>query len=82
MAPSQTVVGRISWVRPDTDFHKYTSIIIAPVTIYGGTDTDWGNTSGADRTNSIVLRYLYLNLPRYVRPGGAGRAATPSRRRE
>jgi hypothetical protein len=56
MAPSQTVGGRLSWVKPDTDFHKYTSIMIAPVSIYDGTDTDWGNTSGADRTE--IANYL------------------------
>lgn len=56
MAPSETVGGRLSWVKPDTDFHKYTSIMIAPVSIYDGTDTDWGNTSAADRTE--IANYL------------------------
>jgi hypothetical protein len=56
MAPSGTVGGRISWVQPNTDFHKYTSIMIAPVSIYSGTDTDWGNTSDADRTE--IANYL------------------------
>jgi hypothetical protein len=56
MEPSQTVGGRVSWVRPGTDFHKYTSVMIAPVSMYDGSDTDWGNTSAADRTE--IANYL------------------------
>jgi len=56
MQASSTVGGRISWVRPDTNFTKYTSVVIAPVTIYDGSDTDWGNTGPADRTE--IANYL------------------------
>ena len=56
MMASSTVGGRISWVRPDTDFRKYTSIMIAPVSIYDGADTEWGNTGPSDRTE--IANYL------------------------
>ena len=56
MQASSSVTGRISWVRPGTDFRKYTSVMIAPVSIYDGSDTDWGNTAPADRTE--IANYL------------------------
>ncbi len=49
MAPSTNVAGRLSWIAPDANFAKYTSILVAPVQIYGGADTSWGDTSPADR---------------------------------
>ncbi len=53
---SSIVDGRISWVKRDTDLRKYTSIMIAPVSIYDGADIDWGNTGPADRTE--IANYL------------------------
>jgi uncharacterized protein DUF3313 len=64
MAPSQTVGGRMSWVRPDTDFSKYGNVMIAPVTIYGGTDTDWGDTSDAARTE--IASYLQQSYTKSI----------------
>ena len=75
MQASSAVTGRISWVRPGTDFKKYTSIMIAPVTIYDGTDTEWGNTSPADRTEianylqSAYSKAIGQNLRVVTRPG-------------
>jgi hypothetical protein len=54
--PDPTLEGRLSYFRPDTDFHKYTKIIIDPVQIYGGTDTSWGGTSPEDR--QTIANYM------------------------
>ena len=75
MQRSPNVSGRLSWVKEGVDFRKYTSIMIAPVTIYDGTDTEWGNTSPADRTE--IANYLQAayskaigqNLRVVTRPG-------------
>jgi uncharacterized protein DUF3313 len=64
MAPSETVGGRISWVKPDADFSKYSSVVIAPVSIYDGTDTDWGGTSDAARRE--VASYLQQTYTRAI----------------
>jgi hypothetical protein len=75
MQASSSVTGRISWVRPGTDFRKYTSVMIAPVSIYDGTDTDWGNTAPADRTEianylqSAYTKAIGQNLRVVNRPG-------------
>ena len=64
MQASSAVTGRISWVKPGTDFKKYTSVMIAPVSIYDGTDTDWGNTSPSDRTE--IANYLQATYSKAI----------------
>ena len=75
MQRSPNVSGRLSWVKEGVDFRKYTSIMIAPVTIYDGADTDWGNTSPADRTEianhleTAYSRAIAQNMRVVNRPG-------------
>ena len=72
---SANVTGRLSWVKEGVDFNKFTSIMIAPVTIYDGADTDWGNTSPADRTaianhlETAYSRAIAQNMRVVNRPG-------------
>ncbi|MGW8195657.1 MAG: DUF3313 domain-containing protein, partial [Desulforhopalus sp.] len=50
------------WVSPDTDFSKYTKIIIEPVTFYSGTTLD-PQSLAAENINEIT-KYLHDALVR------------------
>jgi len=68
--PDRSVVGRLSYIKPNTDFRKYNQAIIEPVQIYSGADTSWGNTSPEDRR--ILADYMAQKftpvIDRYFRP--------------
>jgi hypothetical protein len=74
MAPSSAAAGRLSYVARDVDFAKFRSVMVSPVQIYGGADTDWGGTAAPERqaianymqqafTKAIAQQYKIVTRP-------------------
>ncbi len=71
--PDTSVGGRLSYLRPDTNFRKYSRVVIEPVQIYSGSDTSWGDTSPEDRrilADYMARRFTPI-IDRYFRPTSA-----------